>query len=198
MMQKQVIISISREYGSAGHEIAEKVAEDLKLPLYDRKLLEKVAEEKRVDIAVLEKNDEKQRNVFLSRTVKGFSNSVEEAVAEMQFDFIRKEAQKGESFVVVGRCSEYVLAGHPALVSVFVLGDPEAKLQHVKEKFQLDEAQALAKMKRGDSKRKAYHNYYAKLPWGDSRGYDLCVNSSKLGVEKTAKLIEEFADAKLN
>ena len=129
-MQKQVIISISREYGSAGHEIAEKVAEDLKLPLYDRKLLEKVAEEKRVDISVLEKNDEKQRNVFLSRTVKGFSNSVEEAVAEMQFDFIRKEAAKGESFVVVGRCSEYVLAGHPALVSVFVLGDPEAKLQH--------------------------------------------------------------------
>ena len=53
-------------------------------------------------------------------------------------------------------------------------------------------------MKRGDSKRKSYHNYYAKLPWGDSRGYDLCINSSKLGVEKTAKLIEEFADAKLN
>lgn len=196
-MQKQVIISISREYGSAGHEIAEKVAEDLQLPLYDRKLLEKVAEEKKIDIAFLEKHDEKHKNVLLSRTVKGFSNSVEEAVAEMQFDFMRKEAEKGESFVIVGRCAEYVLAQHPALVSVFILGDHEAKLRHVMEKYALDEIQALAKMKRGDIRRKTYHNSYTKLPWGDSRGYDLCVNSSKLGVEKTAKIIEDFAAAKL-
>lgn len=196
-MQKQVIISISREYGSAGHEIAEKIAKDLKLPLYDRRLLEKVAEEKQVDIAFLEKHDEKHKNVLLSRTVKGYSNSVEEAVAEMQFDFIRKEAQKGESFVVVGRCSEYVLAENPALVSVFILGDYEAKLKHVMEKFQLDEIQAAAKMKRGDLRRKSYHNSYTKQSWGDSRGYDLCVNSSKLGVEKTARIIEAFAEAKL-
>jgi hypothetical protein len=84
-MEKQLIISIGREYGSAGHEIAEKVAKDLNLPLYDRHLLDKLAEEKGMNLKNIEKYDEKPRNLFLSRNVNGFSNSFADTVAEMQF-----------------------------------------------------------------------------------------------------------------
>ena len=197
-MEKQLIISIGREYGSAGHEIAEKVAKDLNLPLYDRHLLDKLAEEKGMNLKDIEKYDEKPRNLFLSRNVNGFSNSFADTVAEMQFNFIREKAESGESFVVVGRCSEVVLAGNEALVSVFILGNKQTKVEHVKKKYNLSENEALQKMARHDRKRKAYHNAHSKISWGDSRGYDLCINSSRLGVEKTAKLIEQYAKAKTN
>jgi len=195
-MQKQVIIAIGREYGSAGHEIASVIARDLELPLYDRSLLESVAQEQKVDISVIEQFDEKHRNPFLSRTVKGFSNSVEQMVAEMQFDFIRKKAAEGESFVIVGRCADYVLAGNPALVSIFVRGEKQEKLHRIMEKYSLDEKEALAVMKKKDLKRKTYHNHYSRIPWGDSRGYDLCLNSSPLGVEKAAELIEDYVQCR--
>lgn len=197
-MQKQVIIAIGREYGSAGHEIASVIARDLGLPLYDRSLLESVAQEQKVDISVIERFDEQRRNPFLSRTVKGFSNSVEQMVAEMQFDFIRKKAAAGESFVIVGRCADAILAGNPALVSVFVLGCREEKCRRIMEKYHLDEKEALAVMKKKDLKRKTYHNHYSQIAWGDSRGYDLCINSSPLGVEKAAGLIEDYVKCRFD
>lgn len=195
-MEKQMIISVGREFGSGGHEVAEIIARDFNIPLYDRSLLERVAEKSGVDLGLIEKYDEKQRNPFLSRKVRGFSNSLEDAVAEMQFEYIRERAASGESFVIVGRCADVVLAEHEALVSVFVLGDKETKKKRVMEKYKLSEHEALAKMKRHDISRKAYHNAHSKIAWGDSRRYDLCINSSKLGVEKTAKMIEAFAQAK--
>ncbi len=110
-MGKQVIVSISREFGSGGHEIALKIAKDLNLKFYDRSILDEIAEKLNVQTEVLEKYDEKPRNVMLSRNVKNYTNSMEEILAELQFEFIRKKAEEGESFVIVGRCSEYVLRG---------------------------------------------------------------------------------------
>lgn len=195
-MEKQVIVSIGREYGSAGHEIAEKVAKDLELPLYDRKLLDHLAEEKGMDVAELEKYDEKKRNLLFSRSVNGYSNSIADAIAGMQFEFIKEKAQSGESFVVVGRCSDVVLRGYEAAITVFVLGDKETKVEHVMKKYNLGKDEALSKMNRHDRKRKAYHNSHSKIAWGDSRGYDLCINSSKLGIDKAARLIEEYIEMK--
>ncbi len=100
----QTIISVSREFGSGGHIIAEQIAKDHGLKFYDRHLLDDIAAENNMNAAVLEKYDEKPRNAFLSRRVSGFSNSMEEILAEMQFDYIRKKADSGESFVIVGRC----------------------------------------------------------------------------------------------
>lgn len=193
-MEKQLIISISREFGSAGHEIAEKVAHDLNLPLYDRRLLDELAEKRGWNLEELKKYDEKPKAVFFSRSVKGHSSSLEEAVAQMQFDYIKQKADSGESFVVVGRCSEVVLAGNEALTTVFVLGNRPEKLQHVMTKYNLNESEALAKMNRHDRKRKAYHNSHSKIAWGDSRGYDLCINSSKLGIEKAAEVIKQYVE----
>ena len=120
--QKQVIISIGREFGSAGHEIAERIAKRYGLSLYDHNLLREVADSHNVSSGELEIFDEMKHNKFLYRTVKGMSSSPADNVALMQFNFLREKAEKGESFVVVGRCSETILKDYPGLISIFVLG----------------------------------------------------------------------------
>lgn len=191
-MEKQLIISVSREFGSGGHEIAEMLAEKFGLDLYDSNILEEIATEKEVDSSHFEKYDEVPRNRIFSRTVRGYSNSMEENVANMQFDFLQKKASKGESFVVVGRCAETMLKCYPALVSIFVLGDWDHKVERVKKLYNLSDAEAEKFIKKQDKRRKTYHNYYCDVKWGDSRNYDISVNSSKLGEKETAEMLADY------
>lgn len=191
-MGKQLIISVSREFGSGGHEIAEKIAGDLGIKFYDRSMLDEIADEMNVKVELLEKYDEKPRNFMLSRKVGKHTNSMEEILAELQFDFIRKKAEQGESFVIVGRCSETVLKDFDGLISIFISGKKLQKLERVMKKYNLKESEALAKMERHDWKRKRYHNRHSETKWGDSRYYDLCINSSHLDVDGTVSVLENY------
>lgn len=191
-MDRQLIISISREFGSGGHVIATEVADRLDLKLYDHNLLDHIAEEMEVDGSQLKKYDEKPRIHLTSRRVKGMSSSPEEHVAQMQFEYIRKKAEEGESFVLVGRCGESVLKGNENLITIFILGDEKSKVRRVMERFDLDEREARLKIRRHDIYRKRYHNSYSQYRWGDSRGYDLCINSTRLGVEATIEEILSY------
>lgn len=191
-MAKQIIISISREYGSGGRDIAKRIAEDMGLELYDRNMLEEIAKEKDIAMEVLVDIDEKPRNKLLSRRVKGHSNSMEENLAQMQFEYLRKKADEGKSFVVLGRCSETILKDREGLVSIFIVGEKEAKLQHIMDKFELSKEEAVNKSERHDRFRRRYHNHYSNFKWGDSRNYDMCINSSRLGVDGTAKILEDY------
>ncbi len=192
VLDKQIIIALGREFGSGGHEAAEELAKKYGILFLDHKLLENISNEKHVDILELQKYDEKPRNPFLTRTVAGYTNSLEETVAKLQFDYIRELAEQGKSFVIVGRCGEYVLRKHPAMVSIFVLGNTVTKCRRIMEKYSLSEEEALRMMKRKDATRKNYHNYYCDGKWGDSRNYDLCINSSNLGVEGVAGIIDDL------
>ena len=136
-MAKQMIISIGREFGSGGHAIAELLAKDLGIKMYDRNMLDEIAREKDVDVKNLEEFDEKPRKFLISRRVRDYSNSMEEIIAEMQFDYIRKKADSGESFIIVGRCAETVLKGREGLISIFILGNKKEKLARVMEKNNL-------------------------------------------------------------
>ena len=189
-MAKQTIISISREFGSGGHEIAEKIARSLGLKFYDRSMLDEIANKLNVKVDILEKYDEAPRNFLMTRRVGNHTNSMAEILAEYQFDLIRDKAASGESFVIVGRCSETELKNYDCLISIFINGDYEHKLARVKKKYELSESEAIAKMNRHDKKRKMYHNRHSDYKWGDSRYYDLCINSSPLGIDKTAHILE--------
>lgn len=193
----QTIISVSREFGSGGHVIAEKIAKDHGLSFYDRHILDEIANENNIQVEILEKYDEKPRNAFLSRRVGAFSNSMEEILADMQFDYIRKKAESGESFVIVGRCSETILSGHPGLISIFVTGDDQAKIDRIKKVYQSNESDAIAKIRRHDKKRRQYHNRHSSFRWGDSRNYDVCINSSKLGLEGTGAALENYISERM-
>lgn len=195
-MAEQLIISIGREYGSGGHRIAEELAKRFSLPFYDRNLLDEIANEKELKENKLHQYDEAPKNRLLSRTVRGYSNSPEEVVARMQFDFLKQKADSGESFVIVGRCSEDILKEYDALISFFIIADMEFKLNRIQEIRKMTREEAEAVIRRHDKKRKAYHNYYCQTKWGDARNYDMTVNCSKLGLEATADILESYIRAR--
>lgn len=196
-MEKQLIISLGREFGSGGHEIAEKLAKHYGILLLDQNLLEEIAVEKEIDAEHLKEMDEKHTVRLFKRTVRGFSSSPQENVSLMQFDFLQKKAKAGESFVVVGRCSEDVLKEYDAMVSVFILGDKEVKRERIMRLYQLNEFMAEHLMHEKDSKRKRYHNGFCEGKWGDSRNYDISVNSSVLGIDATVEILIDFIDRKM-
>jgi cytidylate kinase len=192
MEKKQLIISVGREFGSGGHVIAEELAKRFGIDMYDNDLLRHIALEKNGNLEAITKFDETPKSKLFSRTVRGFNNSPEDIISEMQFDFMKEKAENGKSFVIVGRCAETVLKGHPALVSIFILGDESKKLERISEKYGLSDKEAKLLMKTTDKKRKSYHNYHSDLHWGDSRLYEISINSSRLGISGTVDILEDY------
>lgn len=196
-MEQQLILTVGREFGSGGHEIAQKLAEHYKLSLYDSNILKKIAVERNLDSEVLEEFDESKRKIGLSRTVRGISSSPEHNVANMQFDFLKNKAEAGESFVVVGRCGETILKDYPTMISIFVLGDKETKLERISKLYHVSLEKAEKQMMDMDRKRKQYHNSHCPGKWGDSRNYEVSINSSKLGIEGCMQFLIEYINARL-
>ena len=196
-MENQLIISVGREFGSVGHLIAEKLSQLFGIKLYDHNFLDEIAAKHNGDIESIRKFDEAPKLRILSRTVRGYNNSPEDVVTQLQFEYMKERADAGESFVIVGRCSETVLKYHPAMISIFVLGDYDKKLERVKEKYNLSEKEAKSLMKQKDKKRKSYHNYNCDLHWGDSRLYEISINSSRLCVDETVDVLEEYINRRI-
>ena len=191
-MDKQFIVAIGREFGSGGHEIGKQLAAKLGVNFYDRNLLDHMWDGLDIDADEFEKYDEKSKTPFLTRRVRGHSSSIEDNLAHLQFEFIKEKANSGESFVIVGRCAEAVLRNHPGLISVFIMADEPFKLKRIEEKFDLSPRKAENKMIRHDYNRKKYHNTYSQYKWGDSRGYDICMNSTRLDIEGTVESLYRY------
>lgn len=191
-MDKQFIVAIGREFGSGGHEIGKQLAAKLGVNFYDRNLLDHMWDGLDIDADEFEKYDEKSKTPFLTRRVRGHSSSIEDNLAHLQFEFIKEKANSGESFVIVGRCAEAVLRNHPGLISVFIMADEPFKLKRIEEKFDLSPRKAENKMIRHDYNRKKYHNTYSQFKWGDSRGYDICMNSTRLDIEGTVESLYRY------
>lgn len=189
-MEKQLIVSIGRQYGSAGREIGLKLAEKLDIPLYDRNLFEEIGKIKNIDTNNLEKYDEVPRKFFFSRKVKGYSNSPEENVAELQFGLLKSKAADGDSFIVVGRCADELFRGMEGFISIFIIADMDEKIKRIMEIRKMDHKKARLTIERHDRKRRAYHDYFCKGgKWGDCTNYDICINSSHLGIDGTVDLL---------
>ncbi len=193
-MEKQLIISVGREYGSGGHEIAQRLSEHYGIQLLDHNLLDEIAAAKNMDMQHLKGLDEKHRSRLTSRTVRGYSSSLEENLYLIQFDHLRNKASSGESFVIVGRCSETILKAYDSLVSIFVLGDMDKKIDRIMKLYGLSKEQAVRRIREKDMKRRRYHNGHCDRRWGDSRNYDIAINSSKLGIDGTVKMLADYID----
>lgn len=184
----QLIISIGRESGSGGLEIAQTLAKRLQLPLFDKSILQKAAEDKGVSAETLERYDERPYSPLFCRSVRGISSAPEDCVAQMQFDLLRRHAAAGESFVVLGRCAEEVLADYECLVSIFVEADLDFRIRRTP----LPGNEALEFIHKQDRKRRIYHDQHCKGDWGDAQSYDLVINSARLGVPGTADILEQY------
>lgn len=193
-MEKQLIISVGREYGSGGHEIAEKLSKHYGIQLLDHNLLDEIAAKKNVNMDHLKELDEKHKNLLSSRTVRGLSNSPEENLLYLQFDFLRDKADAGESFVIVGRCSETILKQYESMISIFILGDRDKRIERIMRLYHLTESQAVKKIREKDIQRRRYHNSFCVRKWGDCRNYDISINSSRLGIDGTVKTLVDYID----
>ena len=188
-MKKQIIVAIGREHGSGGHYIADLIARELGVKLYDKASIEKEITSGGYSEELVSEMDEKPVNFFASRRIGRFSNSLEVNVAEKTFAMLRSKAAEGESFVVIGRCGEQVLENNPNCISIFICGDPQFKLNRVMNKLGLNAEQAIEEIRNVNRSRKNYHNYYCDTKWGDARGYDLTVKSNVLGCERTVEML---------
>ena len=193
-MAKQFIISIGREYGSGGRVIAEHLAKTLNVKFYDKNIIEHIAQEKKLNLDQLKKYDEKARNIWLSRSVDGLSNSPVDTIAQMQFDFLKERAQAGESFVVLGRCASYILRDFDCMIKVFVTSDMHHKMERIASIEHLDPVMVEDMIIKNNKKRKAYHNFYSKEKWGDSRYYDLIISTSKIGIDGACDVVLDYVN----
>jgi cytidylate kinase len=192
-MDKQIIITIGREFGSGGLEIAEKLGAKLGIPVYDKEYFTNLLKQDNI----LEKDqvlfDESSPMTMPSISMIGSDWFDKQGrIDYAEFNYIKKEAEAGNSFIVVGRCAEYVLKDHPARVSFFILGDPEVKIKRIAQMYGLTEQKAATACKNMDKSRKSYHNFYSSVKWGDSRAYDLSINSSRVGIDNAVGIIEGY------
>ena len=197
--KKQLIISISREYGAGGHLIAQILAEKLGLELVDADSIARYfADNHNFNYDEVMKYSGMPFNRIIHRTIQGHISTLEENLSRMQFDYLREKAANGDSFVIVGRCSETVLEDYDCMIAFFILADEEDKVKRVMEREGLNEYDARHTARAGTWNHKSYHNYYCKGKWGDSRLYDVCINSSRFGPEKTADILKNYINEYLN
>ena len=198
------IITIGRQFGSAGREIGEKVAAYFGIKCYDKELLTRAAKESGFCGEMIQNHDERPTNSFLYNLVMdtysfGYNSSsfvdmpISHKVFLAQFDTIKKIADEG-ACIIVGRCADYALADRDNVVNLFIYGDEETKIKRIMEKYQLTESKARDMIIKKDKQRQSYYNYYSSKKWGRADSYDLCINSSVLGIEGTVKLIIQYIE----
>lgn len=203
-----LIITIGREFGSAGKNVGLSLSEHLNIPCYDKELLERAAKESEFCEEIFEHHDEKPTSSFLYSLVMDanalgtyatapglLDMPLNQKVFLAQFDTIKKIADN-ESCVMIGRCADYALADYDNVVRVFIRADEEFKLKRLMNRFKCDEKTARDLMKKTDKKRASYYDYYTSKKWGDSSSYDLCLNTSDLGVEGAVNVIMNYIEVK--
>ncbi len=193
---QQLIISIDREFGSGGKEIGMILANRYEIPFFEKNILSYLNLPSTQDVEDLFAKDEAPRWKLASRTVRGLTNSNEQALAQMEFDFLKDMAAQGKSFVIMGHVAEEILKDYPGLVTIFVGADEDFKIPRIMMEHEKSEEEARKMMVRHDLKRKAYHNNFSQHKWGDSRRYDLCIRSDKLGAPATADFIQDYIEKK--
>ena len=201
--EKGIVITIGREFGSGGKYIAEELSKRLGIKLYDEELLERVSEEKGIDIKLLEQADEKQKNSFwYTLAMSSFSNTdsvnsltdlpTEDRIFIEEAKVIEELADT-ESCIIVGRCSNAILKDKYNVVNIFVYSsDFDFKVKRKIKLENIDEKAAIKLIHKTDKDREAYYNYFSNEKWGDRNGYDLSIDTSKLKMEDAIELIEKY------
>jgi len=204
-MDDTILITIGRQIGSGGLQVAKLVAAELGIDVYDKNLLMLTAKESGLAPEVFDASDEKPGALGRFARLLGIRGSVysdsqmfsersvmsEDELFSLQSGMIREIAAKG-SGVFVGRAADYVLREHPRMMSVFITADLQDRISRVAERRGISDVEAERFIAEAERKRSNYYNYYTFKKWGDSASYDICLNSSLLGIEATAALIVQI------
>lgn len=194
---QHTIINIGRQFGAGGLQIATYIGETLGIPVYDKELIGKAAEKSGFSKEFFEHRDEKRgfklfQNMFGAGRTSGISHNYinDDSFFRMQCSVIREIAESG-SAIFVGRASNYVLRDMRCL-NVFLCSPIANRIKRVAERLNISASEAEALIQKKEKERKEFYNFFTFGEWGDSSNYDLCINSSVLGIEGTANYIVEF------
>ena len=200
-------ICLGRQLGSGGSEIAKYIAEQLGFRFYDRELLYAAAAKSGYDRKLFEKSDEEKSELhtfftnlipFISST-DYYGNQVDEdSLFRILSETIRSIANE-ENCLFVGRCAEYILRDHKnTMFSVFISADSEARIHRLCEMRKIKVEAAHKLIQTNDKRRSAFHDFYSTHQWGKASTYDMCLNTSRIGVDEAKKLILEYARRRFN
>ena len=203
-MAKKIVITIARQFGSGGREIGEKVAELLGIPCYDKELIKDAAAKGSLNEEVLKVTDESAANSLLYTLAMGsnilgtgmhfnYKMPLNDKLFILQSEIIKEYADAG-SCVIIGRCADYVLNERSDLLKIFIYGDIQHRQARIKERYpDIKSSQVMDVIVKTDKRRSSYYNFYTGNKWGAHDNYDLMINSSIFGVDKTAEMIAELA-----
>lgn len=195
-----MIISIGREFGSGGHEIGKLLAENMDIPFYDRQLVDVAIERSSAIAKEMERADEKKANAFLhsvwyeavDKDLRGMS--VNDILFKLQGDIITEFSASGDG-VFVGRCADYILSNAGIdHISVFIAAPFSDRVKRKMNLLQKDEKAVVALVRKTDKQRKAYYDYYTGGSWGKPDQYDICINSSVLGIEQSVRMLRTIVE----
>ena len=198
-MSTRKIITISRQYGSGGREIGQKLADKLGIPFYDNALIEKAAEESGLIEAFFEDTERHAGNSLLYALYRGaqadrFGTSVmsmEDNIYLAQAKVIRKVAEEGPC-VIIGRCSDFILEDMINLVTVFVHADMEFRKERAIRIDKVDPAKAESVILTKDKRRQNYYNFHATKKWGIAKNYNICIDSGYCGIDCAVDIIYDY------
>ncbi len=206
-METPFVINIGRQLGSGGRDVAKRLSEIFGIAYYDKEILSLAAEESGLGPRIFERADEKKgffrsiMNVvqpFIGGGGEFYNNQLsDENLFVLQSRVIQKVAAD-RSCVFVGRVADYILRHHPRHVNIFIAADPEERIRNVMEREGVDKKTARNLIEESDESRSTYYNFYSSGTWGSADTYDLCINVSVLGAERTAQFIAQFVSEKLN
>lgn len=204
-MDKKIVLTIGRQFGSGGREIGRKLAGALNISYYDRELVSLAAKESGLCPEVFENADEKASDCLAYAFSVGLSYMgmytphadilSNEGLFKLQSDAIRMLAER-ESCVIVGRCADYILRDNPHCLSFFIHNNMEVRIQRVLEMKEMTIEQAKERITKTDKTRASYYNYFTNKVWGNSASYHLSIDASVLGIDGTVDYIKEFVERK--
>ena len=200
-MSEYKIITISRQFGSGGHEIGEKLADRLGIPLYDNQLVSMAAEELGYTEESVGRADESALNSFITAyssvpvsyasfiNTASYMPSLDMKVYQKQSEIIFALAEKGPC-VIVGRCADYILRDKVDCINVFICAEKADRIKRIAERYNLTEKKAADRIRKTDRERKFYYETYTGLEWGSIYSHQALLNASLLGIDKIVDLLE--------
>lgn len=198
------VITISRQYGSGGREIGEKLAKALNIPFYDNEIILRAAKESGFAEKAFENAEDKANNSLLYSIAMGmnaFGNhdvgfaqlSLDDRIYLAQSEVIRKVADEGPC-VIVGRCADYVLKETENVVNVFIWADLDYRVKRAVKYYDLNPEKAAENIMKTDKRRANYYNYHASEKWGRAENYHIAIKSDYIGIDNAVDCIRGFIE----
>ncbi len=199
-------ICLGRQLGSGGHDIAKDLAERMHLKFYDKELIYIAASKSGYSRDLFEKSDEERSTMhtfftnfipFLGST-DFYGNQVDEESLFFILSQTIRELAESDNCIFVGRCAEYILREKKRMTSVFISADAADRIERICKLKNISREEARKVIANNDKHRSAFHNFYSEKRWGEASTYELCINSSKLGLKDTEDFIENYIKTRFN